>query len=65
MLNDDKTGPLEAALRHMESALSASKGWVKTEGQVADYFKQAGAVDVEVTDFIPGSMSLVTGRKPA
>ncbi|MBU2549222.1 MAG: hypothetical protein KKB20_12455 [Proteobacteria bacterium] len=65
MLNEDKTGPLEPALRHLESAAYSSRGWVKTGAEVESYMRQAGAVDTMVTDFIPGSLTRVFGRRPA
>lgn len=64
MLDDDKTGPLEAALRHFESVANSSKGWVKTAAEISEYMKGAGAVEIHVNEFIPGSMTRVTCKKP-
>ncbi len=65
MLNPDKTGPLEAAFHHLGAVVTSSKGVVKSEVEMCDCLRQAGAVDVVVCDFIPGSMSRVTGKKPS
>ena len=62
MLNDDKVGPLEPALRHLETL--SSTGWVKTVAEISEYMRRAGAVDIVASEFIPGSMSRVIGRKP-
>ncbi len=64
MLDNDRTGPLEAALRHFESAAYASKGWVKTPAEIAGFMKRAGAADIQAKDFIPGSLGMVTGKRP-
>ena len=61
MLNDDRVGPLEPALRHLETM--SSTGWVKTAAEISEYMGRAGAVDIVASEFIPGSMSRVTGRK--
>jgi len=63
MLNDDKTGPMEAAFHHLGAAVTASKGVVKTEAEMCECLRKAGAVDIAVFDFVPGSMSRVTGKK--
>jgi len=62
MLNDDRVGPLEPALRHLETM--SSTGWVKTAAEISEYMRRAGAVDIVAGEFIPGSMCRVTGRKP-
>jgi cyclopropane fatty-acyl-phospholipid synthase-like methyltransferase len=64
MLNDNKTGPLEAAFHHLGTVATSSGGYVKSTVEMTEFMKQAGAVDIAVHDFIPGSMSRVTGRKP-
>ncbi|MFC1886977.1 methyltransferase, partial [Thermodesulfobacteriota bacterium] len=63
MLNKNKTGPLEAALYHLMTAARSRKGWVKSETEMADLLKRAGAVDIRINEFIPGSTSIATGRK--
>ena len=64
MLNQNKTGPLEAALHHLGSAVTSSKGCVKSTKQMAALMRKAGAKSIEIHDFIPGSMSRVSGKKP-
>lgn len=64
MLNENKTGPLEAALYHLMTAARSRKGWVKSETEFYDFLKQAGAVDIRINAFIPGSTSIATARKP-
>jgi hypothetical protein len=64
MLNEEKTGPLEAALYHLMSATRGNKGWVKSVAEVSEFMTRAGAVDIDIREFIPGSTSRVTGRKP-
>ncbi len=64
MLNEDRTGPLEAALYHLMSVTRFRKGWVKSVAEVSEYMEGVGATDIKVREFIPGSTSLVTCRKP-
>lgn len=64
MLNEEKTGPLEAALYHLMSATRANKGWIKSVAEVSEFMTRAGAVEIDIQEFIPGSTSRVTGRKP-
>ena len=64
MLDNDRTGPLEAAFRHLDSVALSSKGWISTAAEISEYMRRAGAVDIVASDFIPGSMSRVIGRKP-
>ncbi|MBW2622381.1 MAG: hypothetical protein JRD68_05705, partial [Deltaproteobacteria bacterium] len=54
MLNEEKTGPLEAALYHLMSATRGNKGWVKSVAEVSEFMSQAGAVDIDIHEFIPG-----------
>ena len=63
MLNNERTGPLEAALRHFEAAAYSSKGWVKTPAEISEYMRRAGATDIQTKDFIPGSLGWVTGKR--
>lgn len=64
MLNKNKTGPLEAALHHLGSVSTASKGCVKSTKEMSALMKKAGAKNIKINDFISGSMSRVTGKKP-
>ena len=62
MLNDDRTGPLEAALRQLDTVPASA--WVKTVAEFSELMRRAGAVDIVASDFILGSMGRVTGKKP-
>ena len=64
MLNQNKTGPLEASLHHLAQVATSSKGCVKSTKEMSALMKKAGAKKIEVHDFISGSMSRVVGRKP-
>lgn len=63
-LNDDRTGPLEPALWALEEALWNSTGCGHTESEVCQYLRDAGFVDVTITDFISGILTRATGKKP-
>ncbi len=63
MTNNERTGPWGPAYWGLGQAISDSKGLAHSEADVVGYFEQAGFVDVEIIDFIPGSLSRVTGRK--
>lgn len=64
MLDDDRTGPLDAAIWGLYEVFANSTGMAHTRSECASYFKNAGFVDVEVNDFIPGILVRVTGLKP-
>lgn len=63
MLDDDRTGPADAALWGLMEALSNSTGIAHTRSECVGYFEAAGFVDVTVSDFIPGVLARVAGRK--
>ena len=64
MLNDSKTGPLDSVFRHLMGLAPGREGRVNTGAEFCEYLSKAGCVDMEVTEFIPGSLGRVTGRKP-
>lgn len=66
MMNENKSGPLDSVFRHLGGILSLTDpGYVNTAAEFAGYLKKAGLVDIEGReDFIPGSVGMVTGRKP-
>ena len=64
MLNDDKTGPIESALFNMFFLAYSRRGYIKTPGEVSEFMKKAGGVDIEISEFIPGSVTRVVGKKP-
>ncbi|HJL60692.1 MAG TPA: methyltransferase [Pseudomonadales bacterium] len=64
MLDDDRTGPLDAAIWGLYEVMSNSTGVTHSRSDCVSYFEQAGFVDVNVHDFIPGILVRVTGLKP-
>ena len=64
MLDDDRTGPLDAAIWGLYEVFANSTGMAHTRAECASYFENAGFVDVEVNEFIPGVLVRVTGLKP-
>jgi len=66
MMNDNKSGPLESVFHHLSGILSSTdQGYVNTTAEFAGYLKKAGLVDIESREgFIPGSVGMITGRKP-
>ncbi len=63
MTNNARTGPWGPAYWGLGQAISDSRGLAHSEADVLGYFDTAGFIDVELVDFIPGSLSRVTGRK--
>jgi ubiquinone/menaquinone biosynthesis C-methylase UbiE len=64
MLDDDRRGPVDAAMWGMNELICGSLGRSHSRGESAGYFAAAGFVDVELTDFIPGTLARCFGRKP-
>ena len=64
MTNDERTGPWGPAYWGLGQAISNSKGLAHSQGDVIGYFEAAGFRDVELVEFIPGSLDRVVGRKP-
>ncbi|HUY26883.1 MAG TPA: methyltransferase [Candidatus Binataceae bacterium] len=65
MLNDQRTGPLGPALWGLNEALYNSTGVAHSESDTAGYLRDAGFIEVLACEFIPGSLTRVTGRTPA
>jgi ubiquinone/menaquinone biosynthesis C-methylase UbiE len=63
MTNDQRTGPWGPAYWGLGQAVSDSLGLAHSEADVIGYFRNAGFRDVGLHDFIPGSLSRVTGTK--
>ena len=61
--NNQRTGPWGPAYWGLGQAISDSKGLAHSEADVVGYFEAAGFKDVEVVEFIPGSLSRIVGRK--
>ena len=62
-LDDEKRGPLGPALWGIHEALFGSEGRAHSEGEVRRYLERAGFVEVEVHEFVPGSLTRITGKK--
>lgn len=63
MLDDDRKGPLDAALWGMNEAVCRSAGKAHTIGQCIDYFNAAGFANVGDEVFVPGVLHRVHGLK--
>ena len=63
MIDRDKTGPLAPALWGLAEAISGSTGLAHSVGDCVDYLTQAGFRDVAVSEFIPATLTRVTGFK--
>ena len=64
MLDDDRRGPLAPALWGLSEAVSGSTGLAHTQGECIGYLGAAGFRDVAAHDFIPGTLTRVSGLKP-
>jgi hypothetical protein len=65
MLDDDRRGPVDAAMWGMNELICGSLGRSHSRSECAGYFSAAGFADVEVSEFIPGTLARCFGRKPA
>lgn len=63
MTNDERTGPWGPAYWGLGQAISESKGLAHSEADVIGYFRDAGFKDIDLVDFIPGSLGRVVGTK--
>lgn len=64
-ISDEKDGTLGPALWGIHEALFGSLGRAHSESEVRSYLEKAGFVDITVNEFIPGSLTRITGIKPA
>ena len=64
MLDDDRRGPLGPALWGLAEAVSHSTGLAHTIGECEGYLAAAGFENVTRYDFIPATLTRVTGFKP-
>ncbi len=64
-LDDDRSGPLSAALWGLNEAVQGSTGMAHTESEVKGYLQEAGFTGMAAHPFVPGVLSRVTGQKPA
>jgi SAM-dependent methyltransferase len=63
ILDDDRRGPIGPALWGLSEAVSGSTGLAHSEADVAGYLTDAGFGDVSATEFIPGTLTRITGHK--
>lgn len=63
-LNDEKGGPLGPALWGIAEVFAGSEGRSHSEKEVQKYLEEVGFINVQIHDFIPGSLSRITGQKP-
>ncbi|RLE26163.1 MAG: hypothetical protein DRJ50_01510, partial [Actinobacteria bacterium] len=64
-LDDDRSGPIGPALWGLNEALAGSTGVAHTNAECLGYFEEAGFVDVEVTVFVEGTLTRISGTKPS
>jgi len=62
-LNDDRNGPVGPALWALNEALAGSTGVAHTDAECVSYFTDAGFVDVQVHEFVKGTLTRVTGTR--
>jgi SAM-dependent methyltransferase len=65
MLDDDRAGPVDAAIWGLNEALFNSTGLAHSRAQCIDYMEGAGFADVAAHEFVPGVLVRVGGHKPA
>jgi SAM-dependent methyltransferase len=63
MLDDDRTGPLDAALWGLSELINGSAGRAHTIAECVGYFASAGFEAIEVSEFVPGILQRVSGLK--
>ena len=64
MINAEGDGPLAPALWGLSEAVNYSTGLAHSTADCIGYFETAGFVDIEEHEFIPETLTRVTGRKP-
>jgi hypothetical protein len=65
MINPDGDGPLAPALWGLSEAVHFSTGLAHSTSDCVGYFERAGFADVSENEFIPDTLTRVTGYKPA
>ncbi len=63
MLDDDRRGPLDAAMWGLSEALTGGGGKAHTIGQCRGYFAAAGFTAIADAPFVPGTLHRVSGVK--
>ena len=65
MLDADGSGPIAPALWGLSEAVSHSTGLAHSVSDCSNYFAAAGFTDIKVEEFIPDTLTRVSGIKPA
>jgi hypothetical protein len=65
MVNAAGSGPLAPALWGLSEAVSRSTGLAHSTADCEGYFADAGFINVTTTEFIPETLTRITGYKPA
>ena len=63
MLNDDKSGPVDAAMWGLAEALNGGGGKAHTIASCRGFFQKAGFVDITDIEFVAGTLHRVSGIK--
>jgi hypothetical protein len=63
-INAAGTGPLAPALWGLSEAVSHSTGLAHSDAECLGYFEAAGFQDISVNEFIPQTLTRISGRKP-
>ena len=63
-ISDEKDGDMGPALWGLTEALYGSFGRAHSEKEVRAYMENVGFGNIEVNEFIPGSLTRITGYKP-
>ena len=64
MLDDDRSGPLDAAIWGLLEVMSNSTGLTHSRADCVAYFKEAGFTNIQVNEFVPEILVRVSGIKP-
>jgi hypothetical protein len=65
MINADGIGPLAPALWGLSEAVSHSTGLAHSTADCTGYFEAAGFTNITANEFIPATLTRLTGFKPA
>ena len=63
-LNDDRRGPIGPALWGLSEAINGTTGLAHTNSDCISYFKKAGFINISADEFVPGSLTRISGTKP-
>ena len=63
MLDADQRGPLAPALWGLSEAVNHSTGLAHSTADCVGYFEAAGFRDIQVEEFIPETLTRISGRK--